>query len=68
MAVMMDLVLNHTASDALLVAEHPEWYARNPDGTIKHPSAIDPADSKRVTVWGDLAELNFCRRLTRTVF
>ncbi len=59
MAVMMDLVLNHTASDALLVAEHPEWYARNPDGTLKHPSAIDPADSQRVTVWGDLAELEF---------
>lgn len=59
MAVMMDLVLNHTASDALLVAEHPEWYARNPDGTLLHPSAIDPADATQVTVWGDLAELNF---------
>ena len=59
MAVMMDLVLNHTASDALLVKEHPEWYARNPDGTLKHPAAIDPADSQRVTVWGDLAELEF---------
>ncbi len=59
MAVMMDLVLNHTASDALLVAEHPQWYARNPDGALKHPCAIDPADSRRVTVWGDLAELEF---------
>ena len=59
MAVMMDLVLNHTASDALLVAEHPEWYVRNPDGSLKHPCCIDPADSKRVTVWGDLAELEF---------
>ena len=59
MAVMMDLVLNHTASDALLVVEHPEWYVRNPDGSLKHPSCIDPADSRRVTVWGDLAELEF---------
>ena len=59
MAVMMDLVINHTASDALLVAEHPQWYARNPDGALKHPCAIDPADSRRVTVWGDLAELEF---------
>ncbi len=59
LAVMMDLVLNHTASDALLVAEHPEWYARNPDGGLKHPSCIDPADDNRVTVWGDLAELEF---------
>lgn len=58
-AVMMDLVLNHTASDALLVAQHPEWYAKNPDGSIKHPSCIDPADDTRVTVWGDLAELEF---------
>ncbi len=46
LAVMMDLVLNHTASDALLVAEHPEWYARNPDGSLKHPSCIDPADDQ----------------------
>ena len=59
LAVMMDLVLNHTASDALLVAEHPEWYARNPDGSLKHPSCIDPADDNLVTVWGDLAELEF---------
>lgn len=59
LAVMMDLVLNHTASDALLVAEHPEWYSRNSDGSLKHPSCVDPADTNRVTVWGDLAELEF---------
>ncbi|MBM4289673.1 MAG: alpha-amylase, partial [Deltaproteobacteria bacterium] len=59
LAVMMDLVLNHTASDALLVEQHPEWYARNQDGSIKHPSCIDPADASKVTVWGDLAELEF---------
>jgi len=59
LAVMMDLVLNHTASDAPLTQEHPEWYAKNPDGTIKHPSCIDPADDRRVTVWGDLAELEY---------
>ncbi len=59
LSVMLDLVLNHTASDALLVAEHPEWYARNHDGSLRHPSCIDPADASRVTVWGDLAELEF---------
>lgn len=59
LSVMLDLVLNHTASDALLVTEHPEWYAKNPDGSIKHPSCIDPADATRVTVWGDLAELAY---------
>lgn len=57
--VMLDLVLNHTASDALLVQEHPEWYARNPDGSLQHPSCIDPADASKVTVWGDLAELAY---------
>ncbi|MGQ9921850.1 MAG: alpha-amylase family glycosyl hydrolase [Desulfobacca sp.] len=59
LSVMLDLVLNHTASDALLVAEHPEWFARNPDGSLKHPSCINPADATQVTVWGDLAELEF---------
>lgn len=57
--VMLDLVLNHTASDSLLVAKHPEWFARNPDGSLTHPSCIDPADATQVTVWGDLAELEF---------
>jgi starch synthase (maltosyl-transferring) len=57
--VMIDLVINHTSKDALLVDEHPEWYVRDEDGSLKSPSAIDPADARRVTVWGDLAELNY---------
>jgi len=57
--VMMDLVINHTAIDSPLVAEHPEWYAKDEQGHIKHPGAIDPADATRVTVWGDLAELEY---------
>ncbi len=59
LSVMLDLVLNHTASDAVLVEEHPGWFARNPDGSLKHPSCINPADASQVTVWGDLAELEF---------
>jgi starch synthase (maltosyl-transferring) len=59
LSIMLDLVLNHTASDAVLVEEHPEWFARNPDGSLKHPSCINPADATQVTVWGDLAELEF---------
>jgi starch synthase (maltosyl-transferring) len=55
---MMDLVVNHTARDAHLVREHPEWYARDAAGEVKSPSAIDPADARNVTVWGDLAELD----------
>ena len=55
---MLDLVLNHTARDAFLVREHPEWYRRDAQGRVESPSAIDPADARRVTVWGDLAELD----------
>ncbi len=57
--VMLDLVINHTAIDSPLVLQHPEWYAKDEDGHIKHPGAIDPADATRVTVWGDLAELEY---------
>jgi len=55
---VMDLVLNHTARDSTLVREHPGWYARDAQGDIQSPSAIDPADARKVTVWGDLAEID----------
>lgn len=55
---VMDLVLNHTARDSDLVRRHPDWYARDADGAVRSPSAIDPADARRVTVWGDLAEID----------
>ena len=56
--VMMDLVVNHTAKDSPLVKEHPTWFRRDDDGYVVSPSAIDPADSRKVTVWGDLAEID----------
>jgi len=59
LSVMMDLVINHTAKDSVLVKKHPQWFKRNPDGSIKSPWAIDPADARRVTVWGDLAEIDY---------
>src|SRR4030042_5859901 len=43
--VMLDLVINHTAIDSPLVTQHPEWYAKDDKGAIKHPGAIDPADA-----------------------
>ena len=55
----MDLVINHTAQDAVLAADHPEWYRRNPDGTLYAPRAIDPDDPTKVTIWEDLAELDY---------
>jgi starch synthase (maltosyl-transferring) len=57
--VMLDLVLNHTAIDSPLTVQHPDWYAKDEKGRIKHPSCIDPADATKVTVWGDLAELEY---------
>ncbi len=56
---MMDLVVNHTARDSELVTRHPHWFAREPGGGVRSPSAIDPADAAKVTVWGDLAEIEY---------
>ncbi len=57
--VYMDLVINHTANESVLIKEHPEWYKRDGNGQIVHPFAIDPANPSNVTVWGDLSEINF---------
>jgi starch synthase (maltosyl-transferring) len=55
---MMDLVINHTAIDSPLVAEHPEWYVRDHEGKVQNPFAVDPDDPDKRTVWGDLAEID----------
>lgn len=57
--VMLDLVVNHTARDARLVADHPDWYRREADGDLYSPRAVDPVDPSHVTLWGDLAELDY---------
>ncbi len=57
--VMMDLVVNHTSKDALLAEEHPGWHRRDRDGSLHSPRAVDPDDPAKVTVWGDLAELDW---------
>lgn len=57
-AVFMDLVINHTANDSVLIQEHPNWF-KYQNGSIIHPYAIDPADPSHVTVWGDLSEINY---------
>jgi starch synthase (maltosyl-transferring) len=56
---IMDLVINHTSKDSELVARHPEWFTRDIKGDVVSPRAIDPADTRRQTVWGDLAELDY---------
>lgn len=57
--VMLDLVVNHTAKDADLATEHPDWFRREADGGLLSPRAVDPDDPAKVTVWGDLAELEY---------
>lgn len=56
--VMMDLVVNHTSKDCPLAEKHPTWYRRTGDGELVSPSVVDPGDPGRVTVWGDLAEID----------
>ena len=50
--------MNHPSKDALLTAEHPEWYVRDEQGELVSPSVTDPDDPTNVTVWGDLAEID----------
>lgn len=58
MKPVMDLVVNHTAKDSPLIAEHPGWFPRDERGEPKSPYAVDPDDPGNVTVWGDLAEVD----------
>jgi starch synthase (maltosyl-transferring) len=55
---MMDLVINHTSRDCPLISEHPAWYVHDKHGEIVSPFARDPDDPEKVTVWGDLAEID----------
>jgi starch synthase (maltosyl-transferring) len=64
-AVMMDLVINHTANDSILAEVHPEWFVRNPNGSLRAPRAVDPDDPEKVTIWEDLAEIDYRERLPR---
>lgn len=58
MRFMMDLVINHTSIDCPLIEKHPTWFKRDKDGKVENPTAMDPADSRKVTTWGDLAEVD----------
>jgi starch synthase (maltosyl-transferring) len=56
---IMDLVVNHTAKDNDLITSRPNWFARDGNGGVRSPFAVDPNDPERKTVWGDLAELDY---------
>ena len=64
-SVMLDLVVNHTARDCPLVERHPDWYRHDAQGAVRSPRAVDPDDPDTVTVWGDLAELDYRERPAR---
>jgi starch synthase (maltosyl-transferring) len=51
--MMIDLVINHSAVDSVLIKEHPEWFQWYRKGKIAHPFAME--NGKKV-VWGDLAK------------
>jgi starch synthase (maltosyl-transferring) len=55
---MMDLVINHTSRDCPLTKKHPAWYVHDEHGEIVSPFARDPDNPEKVTVWGDLAEID----------
>jgi starch synthase (maltosyl-transferring) len=55
---VMDLVINHTSRDCPLTDEHPSWYVHDERGAISSPFAVDPDDPDKITVWGDLAEID----------
>ena len=48
--VFLDVVINHTAWASRLLDNHPEWFARRPDGSFASPGAWG-------VTWEDLAEL-----------
>lgn len=52
--VVIDLVVNHTSIDSVLIEKHKNWYILN-DGEIKNPGAWENGN---YIEWGDLAELN----------
>jgi starch synthase (maltosyl-transferring) len=63
--VMLDLVINHTARDGVLVERHPSWFAHDENGKIRSPSVADLDDPEQITVWDDLAELDYSERPER---
>ena len=53
--VMIDLVINHCAIDSPLTREHPEWFAREPDGRIANSSCQHNGEK---VVWKDLVQFD----------
>lgn len=52
---MVDLALTRMALEAPLVAEHPDWFRREPDGAPGHPTGTDAAGIGKI--WDDQIEI-----------
>jgi 1,4-alpha-glucan branching enzyme len=50
MKVILDWVANHSAWDNPLTTDHPEWYARTPEGTMMPPEGTD---------WSDVVDFDY---------
>jgi starch synthase (maltosyl-transferring) len=53
--VMIDLVINHSAMDAPLTREHPEWFVCEPNGRIANAFCMHEQEK---VVWKDLAQFD----------
>ena len=54
MKCIIDVVYNHTSPDSVLVAEHPEYFFKKPDGSF----------GNRVGDWTDVVDLDYsCKEL-----
>ncbi len=51
----IDIPINHTGWASQLMAHHPDWFVRNPDGTFHSPGAWG-------VVWADLVKLDYQHR------
>ncbi|MCC6982124.1 MAG: DUF3416 domain-containing protein, partial [Bauldia sp.] len=59
--VMADLVVNHTAKDALLAERRWDIYQHDASGDLLSPGAADATAPGGWRIWEDLAELNYQR-------
>ncbi len=59
LGVMVELIINHTARNSVLVDEHPEWYLRDEHGQLVSPGGFDPTDVGHAASRGDLAKINY---------
>jgi starch synthase (maltosyl-transferring) len=57
--VMIDLVVNHAARDSLLLETNPEFFAREPNGGLVTPWAVDISSETGKVFWHDLANFNY---------